>query len=152
MVVTIELPSARRLAFGVVLGQAAATLAVALACWALAGPREAVSAVLGGGIGTLASLAMVALAFGPWASASAERMLVAFYAGEIAKFVVVVALLAVVLWRLKPAPVALLVGYGATFLVYWIVLAGSLPGLRRIRPLHGLERLRRGRHVLREMR
>ncbi len=152
MALTIELPNARRLAFGVVLGQAAVTFAVALACWAVAGPREAVSALLGGGIGTASSLAMVALAFGRWAAASAERMLVAFYAGEVAKFVLVVALLAAVFWWLKPAPGALLMGYGATFVVYWVVLAGSLPALRRTRPLHGLERWWRGRRALREMR
>ncbi len=137
MALTIELPNARRLAFGVVLGQAAVTLAVALACATLAGGRAASSALLGGGIGTLASLAMVALAFAGWASASAERMLIAFYIGEITKLVVVVALLGAALWWLKPAPGALLAGYGATFLVYWIVLAGSLPGFGRRRALHG---------------
>jgi len=131
--VTFELPNARRLAFGVVLGQTAVTLAVAGVCWPLAGSRAAVSALLGGGVGTLASLAMVALAFGGWASASAERMLAAFYAGEIAKFVVMIALLVAVLRWMQPAPIALLAAFGATFLVYWIVLAGSLPAFARMR-------------------
>ncbi len=137
MAVTIELPDARRLAFGVVLGQAAVTCAAALACWAIAGPHEAISALLGGGIGTAASLAMVALAFGPWAAASAERILVAFYTGEIAKLVLVVALFIAVLRWMRPSPGALLAAYGATFLVYWIVLAGSLPVFGRRRAPHG---------------
>ncbi|MGB6451398.1 MAG: ATP synthase subunit I [Steroidobacteraceae bacterium] len=137
MALTIDLASARRLAFGVVLGQAAVTLAVALACVPFAGGKAALSALLGGGIGTLTSLAMVALAFGGWASGSAERMLVAFYAGELAKFVLVVALFAAVLWWLKPSPGALLGAYGATFLVYWLVLAGALPVFGRGRALHG---------------
>ncbi len=135
--VTIELPNARRLAFGVVLGQAAVTFAAALACWAIAGPRAAVSALLGGGIGTAASLAMVAFAFGRWAAASAERMLAALYAGEIAKLVLVVALFVVVLRWMRPSPGALLAAYGATFVVYWIVLVGSLPAFGRGRALHG---------------
>ncbi len=152
MAVTIELPSPRRLAFGVVLGQAAVTLAVALACVPVAGRWAAVSALLGGGIGTAASLAMALIAFSRRTPASAERMLAALYAGELAKLVLVVALLSAVLWWLRPAPGALLAAYGATFLVYWIALAGSLPALRRIWPLHGGERVRRGRHALREMR
>lgn len=152
MAVTIELPNVRRLAFAVVLGQAAVTVAVALACVAFAGERVAVSALLGGGIGTLTSLAMVAVAFGGWASGSAERMLVAFYAGEVAKLVLVVALFTAVLWWLKPSPGALLGAYGATFLVYWIVLARSLPAFRGMRPLQGLERLGRGRRAVKEMR
>ncbi len=149
---TIELASARQLAFAVVLGQAAVTLAVALACVSFAGGRAAVSALLGGGIGTLTSLAMVLLAFGSWASGRAERMLVAFYTGELAKLVLVVALFSAVLWWLKPSPGALLGAYGATFLVYWIVLAGFLPAFRGMRPQQGLERLGRGRRAVKEMR
>jgi ATP synthase protein I len=135
--VTIELPDARRLAFGVVLGQTAVTLVVAAASWALAGSSAVISALLGGGIGTLASLAMVAFAFGRWASASAERMLAAFYAGEVAKLVVVVVLFVAALRWMRPSPGALLAAYGSTFLVYWIVLAGSLPAFAGMRQLQG---------------
>lgn len=134
MAVTIELPDARRLALQVVLGQAAVTLAVAGVCWAIAGSWASVSALIGGGIGTLASLVMVAFAFGRWVSGNAERMLAAFYAGEVAKLVVVVGLLVSVFRWLRPAPAELLSAFGATFLVYWIVLAGALPafaGMRR---------------------
>ncbi|HZO23331.1 MAG TPA: ATP synthase subunit I [Steroidobacteraceae bacterium] len=136
--VAIELADARRLAFGVVLGQVVATLIVACLCWLLAGWNSAVSALLGGGIAAAASLAMTVLAFGRWASGSAERLLAAFYVGELAKLVVVIALFTLVLTTLRPAPAAMLAAYGATFLVYWIVLAGFVPGLGGLRRLRGL--------------
>lgn len=135
MAVTFELPDARRLAFGVVLGQTAVTAVAAAVCLAVGGPRAAVSALLGGGVGVLASLAMVVFAFGGWAKGSAERMLAAFFTGEIAKLAVMVVLLAAVLRWLRPSPGALLAAFGATFLVYWIVLAGSLPAFGRMRRL-----------------
>lgn len=147
MAVTLELPDARRLAFGVVLGQAAVTLAAGLVCYALGGARSGISALAGGGIGTLASLAMVALAFGPWAAAGAARMLTAFFGGELAKLVVVVALFAVVLHSTRAAPGPLLAGFGATFLVYWIVLAGSLPAGGRPRPARDPHSSRRARRA-----
>jgi len=136
--VAIELADARRLAFGVVLAQAAATLLVAWVCWFLAGWNAAVSALLGGGIAAAASLAMAALAFGRWAAGGALRLLAAFYVGELAKLVVVIALFTVVLTTMRPAPVAMFAAYGATFLVYWIVLAGFMPGLDGLRQLRGL--------------
>lgn len=136
--VTIELADARRLAFGVVLGQVVVTLVVASLCWFLAGWNAAVSALLGGGIAAAASLAMAALAFGSWASGSAERLLAAFYVGELAKLVVVIALFTLVLVALRPAPAPMFAAYGATFLVYWIVLAGLVPGLGGLPRLRGL--------------
>ena len=62
--IAIDVPHARRLALGVVLGQAVVTVIVALLSWALVDPAAALSAVLGGGISTAASLAMVLLSFG----------------------------------------------------------------------------------------
>ncbi|MGH8136899.1 MAG: ATP synthase subunit I [Steroidobacteraceae bacterium] len=134
--IAIDLSDARRLAFGVVLSQALVTLIVALASLALAGRHAGLSAVLGGGIATAASLAMAALAFGRWAAAGAERMLAAFYVGEVAKLAVVIVLFVVVLRTMRPSPAPMFAAYAATFLVYWMVLAAALPmvgGLRRLR-------------------
>jgi ATP synthase protein I len=129
----IDLPHARRLAFGVVLGQAGVTGVTALAAWGLAGAGAALSALLGGGIATVGSLAMAALVFAG-AVANAQRIVVAFYAGEAVKLAVVVMLFVVVLRTVKVVPLAMLAGFAVTYLVYWIALLGALPsssGTRR---------------------
>jgi ATP synthase protein I len=129
----IDLPHARRLAFGVVLGQAGVSATAALAAWALSGPRAALSALLGGGIATAGSLAMARLALGGGAGADARRALGAFYLGEAVKLAVVTGLLVVVLKVVRVAPLAMF-AFAATLLVYWIALLAALPpsgGARR---------------------
>lgn len=127
--VAVDLPNARRLAFSVVAGQAVVTLIFALASFAIAGSNAALSALLGGGIGTLASLVMALLAFGRSAGTDPQRIVRAFYLGEAAKLVLVVVLFAVVLKAMKVSPAALFGAYVATFFVYWIALANALPPL-----------------------
>jgi F0F1-type ATP synthase assembly protein I len=125
-VITLDLPSARRLAFMCARAQLAATLLVAAVSLAVAGQRAGWSAVVGGGASTLASIAMALLAFGRLAGSSAERMLLAFYVGEFAKIAVVIVMLVLALVFMKVNPVAMLAAYVATFLVYWVVLARVL--------------------------
>ena len=125
----VELPNARRLAFSVVAGQAAVTLIFALASLAIGGANAALSALIGGGIGTLASLVMALLAFGRGAGTDAQRIVRAFYLGEAAKLGLVVLLFVVVLKAMKVSPAALFGAYVATFFVYWIALANALPPL-----------------------
>lgn len=122
----IDLPRARRLAFGVVLGQAGVTLIVALAALGLAGRGAGTSALLGGAIATVGSVAMVALVFAG-AAANAQRIVAAFYAGEALKLALVVVLFVVVLRTVRVVPLAMLAGFAATYLVYWIALVGALP-------------------------
>jgi len=129
MVVAIDLRSARRLVYGLVLGQAVVTLAVALVCFLIAGSKGALSALLGGGISTLASLVMALLAFGGRAGVDAQRAMRAFYVGEAFKVAVVVALFVIVLKSMKVSPGAMFAAYVATFFVYWIALANALPPL-----------------------
>jgi ATP synthase protein I len=124
--IAIDLPHARRLAFMCVRAQVVVTVVVAAVSLAVAGPRAAWSAVVGGGASTLASVAMALLAFGRWAGAGAERMLLAFYLGEIAKITVVIVALVVALVSMKVNPAAMISAYVATFLVYWVVLARAL--------------------------
>lgn len=128
----IDLPRARRLALRVVLGQAAVSVIAALCALALGGERASVSALLGGGIATVASLAMAGLVFGGGAG-SAARALAMFYLGEALKLLIVVVLFVVVLSVVKVAPLAMFGGFAATFLVYWIALLSALPigGARR---------------------
>jgi ATP synthase protein I len=129
----IDLPRARRLAFGVVLGQAVVSVIVAAAALAIAGRQAGISAVLGGGIATAGSLAMAALAFSG-SGGSAQRAAGAFYVGEAVKLAVVVVLFVAVLKRVRVVPLALFAGFAATYLVYWIALVSVLPasgGARR---------------------
>ena len=123
----IDLPHARRLAFGVVLGQAVVTVVVALGALWLAGRVAALSALLGGGIATAGSLAMAAVGFAGAPAADAQRALSAFYVGEAVKLALVVVLFVVVLKWVKVAPLAMLAAFAATLLVYWIALLSALP-------------------------
>jgi F0F1-type ATP synthase assembly protein I len=125
-VITLDLPSARRLAFMCARAQMVVTVLAAVASLAVAGPRAGWSAVVGGGASTLASVAMALLAFGRLAGSSAERMLLAFYVGEFAKIAVVIVVLVLALVFTKVNPVAMIAAYAATFLVYWVVLARVL--------------------------
>jgi ATP synthase protein I len=123
----IDLPRARRLAFGVVLGQAAVTLLAGLCAWQLSGRLASASALLGGGIATVGSLAMAGLVFGSAAGTSPQRVLSMFYVGEALKLAVVVVLFVVVLKVMTVTPLAMFAGFAATFLVYWIALLSALP-------------------------
>lgn len=118
----IALPHARRLAFGVVLGQAGVTALATLCAALVAGRLAAVSALAGGGIATAGSLAMAVLVFGPAGIRAPERVLGAFYVGEAVKVIVVAALFVAVLKVMKVAPLAMFAAFAATFLVYWIAL------------------------------
>jgi ATP synthase protein I len=133
-VIAIDLPTARRLVFSVVLGQVAVTLIVALLSWAIGDARAGLSAALGGGISSVASLAMAVLTFGGSAATDPQRAIRAFYLGEAAKIVVVVVLFVVVLRTIRVAPLAMLSAYVATFFVFWVALANALPTLGGRRP------------------
>jgi ATP synthase protein I len=123
----IDLSRARRLALRVVAGQALVTAVAGILSWALAGPNGARSALLGGGIGTVASLAMALLSFGSRAGSDAQQAMRAFLFGEAVKLGLVVVLFVVVLKALKVLPAALFAAYVATFFVYWFALASALP-------------------------
>ena len=123
----VSLPDARRMAFSVVIGQAAVTAASGLIAWAVADVRAGWSALLGGGISTVASLALYALAFRHSAGTDPRRIARGFYLGEATKVAVTIVLmvLALVLWQ--PSLLAMMLTYIATLLVYWLALAGVLP-------------------------
>ncbi|HEY2400505.1 MAG TPA: ATP synthase subunit I [Steroidobacteraceae bacterium] len=123
--IAIDLPNPRRLALSVALGQATVTLLCALVSWAIADSRAAVSALLGGGISSVASLAMALVAFRKEASMSPQRALGAFFTGEAAKVAVVIVLFVVVLKTMKVVPLAMLGSYIATFAVFWVFLANE---------------------------
>jgi F0F1-type ATP synthase assembly protein I len=125
-VIGIDLANARRLVLHVVLGQALVTLLAVVASALLADARAALSAGLGGGISTLASLTMGVLILSG-SSADPQRAVRAFYAGEAAKIAVVVVLFVVVLKTIRVDALAMLGAYIATFVVFWVALANALP-------------------------
>jgi ATP synthase protein I len=126
-VVSIDASQARRTAYSIVVWQAVTTAVVALASWVIAGGLAGLSAFIGGGISTLASLAMALLAFRRGTSADALSAVRGFFAGEAAKLATVVVLFIVVLRTLKVSPLAMFAAYVATFIVYWLALANALP-------------------------
>ncbi|MEJ1964376.1 MAG: ATP synthase subunit I [Gammaproteobacteria bacterium] len=130
-VVSIDAAQARRVAFTVVLWQGAVTVAVALVSYMVAGRLAALSAFIGGGISTLASLVMASLSFRRSSLANPYSAVRGFYVGEAAKLATVVVLFVVVLRTLKVSPLAMFAAYMATFFVYWVALANALPTLGR---------------------
>lgn len=135
--IAIDLALARRLAFSVVLGQAAVTLICALACWLIADSHAALSAALGGGISSAASLAMALLGVGGRSAADPQRVMRAFLVGETVKIALVIMLFVAVLKTMKVVPLAMLGTYIATFFVFWVALANALPPLGLGRPPAG---------------
>jgi ATP synthase protein I len=122
-----DLPRARRLAFRVVLGQAAVSVIAALIAWALGGGRAGLSALVGGAIATAGSLTMAVLVMGGTLAGNPQRALSAFYVGEALKLVLVAVLFVIVLKVMRVAPLAMFAAFAATFLVYWIALLSALP-------------------------
>ena len=109
----------RKAAFRVVLAQGAITLgaaAVAAAGWGLAAGK---SAAWGGGIGMAATLFMAVAVFRYPDGASALRIAWGFYLGQFLKVALSIALLVVTFGAQGMVPLALLVGYVATFAGYW---------------------------------
>ena len=127
--IAIDLALARRLALSVVLGQAGVTVICALLAWLIAGPQAALSALLGGGISTAASLAMALLGLGGRSAADPQRAVRAFFVGEAAKIALMIVLFVMVLKTMKVVPLAMLGTYVATFFVFWVALANALPPL-----------------------
>ncbi len=118
---------ARKLALGIVSGQIGIALVVSTAGWFVGGPRASVSALVGGGIGALASLVMVVSTFRLSAIAEPARILRRVYRAELYKFVITVGLFSLVLLNMDVSFGAMLGGFAATLSVYWVALAVRLP-------------------------
>jgi ATP synthase protein I len=131
-VAAVELPGLRRVAFSVVLAQAVLTALLAALCFALWGPRAALSAALGGGIGTAGGLTLVVIVFRKGTRELTE-LVRAFYVAEAAKFGVTIVLFVVVLATMKGmlVPGALFGAFVAAFMVHWLVLPGAMRRLDR---------------------
>jgi ATP synthase protein I len=126
-VTAVTVPEARRLAFGIVLGQLVMTGVVALICWMFFSAHAAWSAALGGGISTVASLAMTTLSFRHGPGTDAQTIARGFYTGEATKLAITVVLIILAIKTLQPQMAAMFAGYIATLFVFWIALANALP-------------------------
>jgi F0F1-type ATP synthase assembly protein I len=124
---TIDVSGARRAALMLVLAQVAATLILAVAFLVGSSARAAISALIGGGIGVAASLAMVFFMF-RGAATDPRGVLRSAYRGEAAKFGITVLLIVAALKNVELAVLPFFVTYAATLLVYWIALVKAPAG------------------------
>jgi len=126
---------ARRLAFGIVYGQIGITLLVSAAGLFLGGSRAGVSALLGGAIGTLASLYVALSTFRLDAAAEPTKILRRVFRGEFYKIVITAGLFSLVLLSMDVSFGLMLGGFSATFVVYWVALLVRFSDLhKKIRP------------------
>ena len=120
------------MALGIVVGQLGVTLSIAAAGLLLGGRRTGVSALMGGGIGTLASLYMVVSMFRLGANTEPAKIISRVYRGEFYKLVITAGLFGLVLVSVEVSFGPMLGCFAATLLVYWAALLRS-PDLTPIR-------------------
>jgi ATP synthase protein I len=89
------------------------------------GAPAGASALIGGGIGVAASLAMVMIMFGRAGGADPQRILRSAYRGEVVKLALSVLLIVAALKWVELAVLPFFAAYAATFVVYWIALVKS---------------------------
>lgn len=105
-----------------VLAQVGATLLVAAVFLIWRDAHAAMSALVGGGIGVAAALAMVAFMFRRTGGDDPHRVVRNAYKGEAAKLGVTVLLFVAALKFLELAALPLFVAYIATLAVHWVAL------------------------------
>jgi len=115
----------RRVALLIVLSQTVATLLIAAGFLALSNGSSARSALIGGGISTMATLVIAVATFREVAGNDPRRMLINLYRGEAAKLGLTALLLIVAFKAIGVQAAPFFVAYIATLFVYWISLIGS---------------------------
>jgi ATP synthase protein I len=121
--------AARRVALAIVVGQVGLTLLASVVSLLLGGPRASVSALLGGGIGTLASLYMVVSMFRLGPNAEPTKILRGVYRGEFYKLAMTAGLFWLVLVSVE-LPVGPMLGtFAVTLIAYWVALGLHLPDM-----------------------
>jgi ATP synthase protein I len=113
-----EIQQGRRQALAVVLGQVLLGAVVASACLVVWGPRAGASALLGAGIGIVATSLMAFAMLRHGEGASAQRVAWSFFSGWVVKVAFTVALLVVAFRSPGVAAAPMLGAYVATFLGY----------------------------------
>lgn len=120
-------PQTRRLAGRILLGQAAVTIVLAALVAAGAGQKSGLSAFSGGLIGLIANLYMTIAALRPARSAGFAfgRLLV----GQFVKVLLTVGMFLAVAQRKDVVWPAVIAGYVATLVVFWVVPVLAAPKL-----------------------
>lgn len=130
-VVQTDSRAARQLVVTIFLGQLGVSLLVAGLFQFLGGLSQALSALIGGGIGAFASLIMALFVFRGGGEKSPGELLRGVYVGEFFKLILTVGLFIVVIVNVDVAILPLLIGYAATFVVYWAALLKAMPKVSR---------------------
>ncbi len=109
----------RRQALAVVLAQVLLGAIVGVACLAVSDARAGASALVGAGIGIVATSLMAFAMLRHGAGASAYRVAWSFFAGWMVKVGFTIALLVLALRSPRVAAMPLLAGYAVTYVGYW---------------------------------
>jgi ATP synthase protein I len=115
----------RRAALLIVISQTVATLLIAAGFLALSSEIAARSALIGGGISTVATLIIAVATFREVVGNDSRRMLINLYRGEAAKLGLTVLMLIVSFKLIGVQALPFFVAYIATLFVHWISLIGS---------------------------
>jgi len=84
--------------------------------------QAAYSALIGGGVSTLATLYFASQVFSVRIGSPAAKIARAFYLGELVKLLLTVVLLSIALLWLDVSPLPLLLAYMAALMAYWLAL------------------------------
>jgi ATP synthase protein I len=124
---TNEVHGARRHAIRIVLAQVVVTIALAMGCFAVTGATTGWSALVGGGIGVIATGYMAFALLKHDRGTDAGRIVRSFFLGWAIKVAMTVALLVIAFRSQRFAPIPLLAAYLATFVTYWTVATWGSP-------------------------
>ncbi len=98
------------------------TLLIAVASFAFGSFKTAYSALIGGGISTLATLYFASKVFSARVGSPAAKIAGAFYVGEVVKLLLTIILLSGALLWFDVSPLPLLLAYMAALMAYWLAL------------------------------
>ena len=113
---------AKRVTRTVLLIQLLVTLLSAAVSLVLGSAHAAYSALVGGGVSTLATLYFASQVFSVHIGSPAAKIARAFYWGEFVKLLLTIILLSIALLWLDVSPLPLLLAYMAALMAYWLAL------------------------------
>ncbi len=106
----------------IIIIQLLVTLLAAVISFAFNSIHAAYSALVGGGISTVATLYFASTVFSVRIGSPATKIARAFYMGEVVKMLLTAVLLSVALLWFEVSPFPLLLAYMAALLAYWLAL------------------------------
>jgi F0F1-type ATP synthase assembly protein I len=110
-------------AIRVLVGQLVITAVITGLSLAIRGSAASLSALVGGGIGIIATAYMAFAVMRPVADNTAARAARGFFIGWVVKVAMTVTLLVIAFRSKAVAPLFLVIGYAATYVAYWVAAA-----------------------------